>query len=79
MRSKGPPPPANSQPQVPQGSGEVPGPDHSAPNDPGLPGSADRPALPPALPLRSGNDHQMMEAMEMIQEEIQTMMATKPQ
>ena len=59
MRSKGPPPPANSQLPVPPSSGGVPGPDHpgggSPPDDPGLPGSRDRPALPPG-PDSSGDD-----------------------
>ena len=60
MRSKGPPPPAYSQLPVPPSSGGVPGPDHpgggSPPDDPGLPGSRDRRAHPPGLPLRPGND-----------------------
>ena len=76
MRSKGPPPQAYSQ--LP-----VPGPDHPGggfpPDDPGLPASRDRPALPPGLPLRSGNAPQTVEAMEVIQEETQMMMAMKPQ
>ena len=41
-------------------SGGVPGANHSGggppPHDPGLPASGDRPALPPGLPLRSGQD-----------------------
>ena len=60
MRSKGPPPPAYAQLPVPPSSGGVPGADRSGggppPLDPGLPASSDRPALPPGLPLRSGND-----------------------
>ena len=60
MRSKGLPPPAYAQLPVPPGSGGVPGADHSGggppPNDPGIPASSDRPALPPRLPLRPGQD-----------------------
>ena len=49
MRSKGPPPQLQPQPQV--GSGGVPGPGYSPEGD-GLPGFRDRPHHPPGLPLK---------------------------